>query len=356
MKNLKLKVFFDTKPLEDGHAVRGIGSYTRNLIEVLKAQKSVQLVKNIARADVIHYSYFDFFFNTLKLVKKPTVVTIFDTIPLIYPEHYQTGVKGKINFWRQKNKLKNIDAVLTISETSKKDIVRFLDVPPEKIHVVYLAPGREFRKLDIRSAMLEIRKKYNPPEEFILYVGDVNYNKNILGLLYAFSNIKNLPAQAGLKSNLKLILVGEAFKKQNLPETKLITQLIKKLGLEDKVLMPGFVSEEDLVKIYNLATVYCQPSFYEGFGLPVLEAMACGTPVVSARTQALVEIIGDSGVFIDPNSPSDIARGIKEALDTRSDLVKRGLVRAKEFSWEKTARRTIEVYKQVKKTMGLPYG
>lgn len=293
--NRRIKVFFDSRPLKTGHSVRGIGSYTKNLLEALAENENIALVENWVEAEVVHYPYFDLFFNTLKLLDKPIVVTIYDVIPLVYPEHYLPGIRGELRFLLQKRKLKNADAVITISETSKKDIARLLDVDHEKIFPIHLAPAKQFKKIAGTTLLRRSVVKYNLPRRFVLYVGDVNYNKNITGLIRAFS-LLNLPS-------FKLVLTGKAFK-DDIPETREILGLLKELNLEDKVIITGFVPEEDLVSFYNLATLYCQPSFYEGFGLPVLEAMACGTPVVASRTQSLVEIAEDFALFFDPRDLS----------------------------------------------------
>ncbi|MBI4058826.1 glycosyltransferase family 4 protein [Candidatus Microgenomates bacterium] len=344
MKSQKLKVFIDDKPLSTGHAFRGIGNYTSNLLAELQKNSEVELVNSPKLADLMHYPYFDFFFNTLNIFNKPTVVTIFDTIPLIYPNHYPSGVKGRINLLLQKRKLKQVDAVITISETSKKDIVRFLNISPEKIHPIYLAASSNFKTKIDNKWKEGIRQKYNLPEKFILYVGDINYNKNIEGLIRAFAKIKDsLP-------DFKLLLIGKSFLDHSLTETKSIFQLIKGLNLEEKIMMLGFISTEDLVYIYNLASVYCQSSFYEGFGLPILEAMACSCPVVAAKTQALVEIAGNAAYFVDPKNTSDMGNGLVSIIRNdmlRRQLVIKGLARNKDFSWKKTAKETVNLYKSL---------
>ena len=350
MKSQKLKVFIDQVPLRSGHAARGIGSYIRNLVDALNKGKEVKLVGNIGDADLVHYPYFDLFFLTLPLSKpKSTVVTIHDVIPLIYPEHYKQGIKGWLKFQMQKRSLKNVDAIITDSETSKKDILRFLDVPQDKIHIIHLAPSPSFKKIAQKNSVLpRTVEKYNLPEKFILYVGDVNYNKNIPGLLHAFKILSNHPTIQS--SNLKLVLVGGAFQNKTLTETQNIFELINRLKLEDKVIITGFVPGQDLVCLYNLATVYCQPSFYEGFGLPVLEAMKCGCPVVAGKTQSLVEIAEGAALFVNPKDPNNISDGLLKVLSdqtTKTILIKQGIVHVKKFSWEKTAQETIDVYKKI---------
>ena len=257
---------------------------------------------------------------------------------MIFPEHFPPGIRGNLKFQIQKFSLKNTKAIITDSENSKKDLFKYLNYPKNKIHVVPLAPAEEFKELKIENYKLKIKQKYQLPEKFILYVGDVNYNKNIPGLIKALS---------GLKEKMSLVLVGKAFKDENLKETREILQLINSLKLEKKVLRLGWIPDKDLVAVYNLASVYCQPSFYEGFGLPVLEAMACGCPVVAAKTSSLSEICGSAAVMVDPNDINDMIRGLGEAINKREELIKKGLLQAKKFSWQKTAQQTYEVYQKV---------
>lgn len=348
------KVAIDRGPLTSGHAVRGVGAYTRELIKALEREskgvkelqiKAVNFSKeDLSKYDLVHYPSFHPFFLTLPLGKKTkTVVTIHDLIPLIYPKYYPPGIKGRFKFLVQKVLVKRVDGVIAVSKTSKKDIVRFLGVPQEKIHVVYEAPRKIFKKLETGDWKLEIKKQYGLPNRFVLYVGDVNYNKNILGL-----------AKACKMAKTSLVIVGEqaANEKVDLshPENLPFAEFLEKYGKDPEVLRLGFVSDEDLVAIYNSATVYCQPSFYEGFGLPVLEAMACGTPVVAAKTQALVEIADKTALFADPKKPEDMAEKILELLENselRAQLIRKGGKRVKEFSWDKTAKETAQLYRKV---------
>jgi len=360
-----MKIAIDVSPLESGHRRRGVGFYVERLKRALeRVDKRNSYIfftrtKKLPRCDLIHYPYFDLFFLTLPLVKSgKTVVTIHDVIPLVFPQKFPKGIKGWIKFQIQKLSLKGVEAVITDSYNSKKDIVRFLHFPEERIFVVPLAPGEEFKKLEIGNCLprearrakwgkLEIGKKYSLPQKFILYVGDVNWNKNIPGLVKAFSKLKSN------FSALKLVLVGRAFLEENLPEVQNLLQLFRLLKCGGDVLRLGFVPTEDLVAIYNLASVYVQPSFYEGFGLPVLEALSCGTPVVCARTSSLPEVGGKVAIYVNPYDIDDIARGISEVLRydamTRHKRVEEGLRWAKRFSWEKTAKETIKVYEKIVK-------
>ncbi len=329
-----MRVAIDTGPLTSGHKVRGIGFYTKDLINALgnKVDTVNFGTADLGKYDIIHYPYFDLFSHTLP-IKKPakTVVTVHDVIPLIYSDHYPPGICGKINFYLQKYSLRNVDAIITDTETSKKDIVRFLGVKPEKIYVIHLAPRNIFRKMSSKArsgSAREIAKRYKLPDRFALYVGDVNYNKNIPNLVSACRIAK-----------ISLVIVGKQAKeigKQDLDHP----ELLHLKGADfSKVMRLGFVPDEDLVAIYNLAAVYVQPSLYEGFGLPVLEALACGRPVIAARTQSLVEIAEGAVTFVNPKDPEDIARGFK-------NLVKSPKL-PRRYSWGKTARDTFQVYAQV---------
>ena len=356
-----MRIAVDITPLKTSHKYRGIGFYTKNLIWALKEYKpehkyifftrSKNLPKN---ADLVHYPYFDLFDCTLPLLKKgPTVVTIHDLIPLVFPNKFPRGIKGEIKWQVQRLSLKSVSAIITDSKNSKRDIVKFTHFPKERIYVIPLAPGREFRKFKIQNSKFKIiRRRYSLPKQFILYVGDVNWNKNVLGMLKAFHKLKtqNSKLKAAAK-NSKLILVGRAFLSEELKEVQEINSLIDKLQIKDHVLKLGFVPTQDLVAIYNLATVYCQPSFYEGFGLPPLEAMTCGTPVVAANIPSLREVCGKVAVYVNPSSPEDIAFGILTILRLNAlsylNLVNRGLKWVEKFSWQKVAQKTTEVYKEV---------
>lgn len=348
-----MKVAIDSGPLVTGHAIRGIGAHTKLLIEHLEKIKDVKIdvldfsKTDLSKYDIAHIPSFNPFFLSLPFKKptKRTVLTIHDLIPLIYPEHYPSGIRGSLNFFIQKILIKNVDTILTISETSKKDICRFLDVSPDKVKVIYLAPREVFREIKDESLLQKIRKKYSLPNDFVLYVGDVNYNKNLFGL-----------SEACKLAGIPLVIVGKQAKSEEIDrkhiENRPFVRFLNKFGGDPSIIRVGFVSDEDLVGIYNLATLYCQPSFYEGFGLSVLEAFASGVPVVAARTQALVEIGEPACIFADPKDPKDIAEKISTVLADevlRNQLIETGKVVVKNYSWEKTARETLEVYKEILK-------
>jgi len=366
-----IKIAIDSGPLTGGHSVRGIGVMVREQIASIKKLGDREIVLEVAdfekidlsKYDVVHYPYFFPYALTLPAIKpaKKVIVTIQDLIQLIYPDRYPPGVRGKINFIKQKARLKNVDAVITITETSKKDIVRFLGIPSEKIHVVYLAPKEVFKKISGENLLTRIRKKYNLPSKFVLYVGDVNFNKNIPNLIKA-CKIAKIPLVICGKHAREVEEEGLGLKDLKGPQDWLRFVLgkshpelvhykaLRELFKDGIVVRSGFVPDKDLVIIYNLAAVYVQPAFYEGFGLPVLEAMACGTPVVISKTNALVEIAGGAALIAYPKSSKDIANKVTEILKNRGikeELIKKGFERARDFSWQKTAKEMLEVYRLV---------
>jgi glycosyltransferase involved in cell wall biosynthesis len=330
-----MKVAVDSGPLRSGDSVRGIGVYARELLKSLKMEGVNVSEENLSKFDVVHFTRFNPFFISVPFTKPKNtkfVLTIYDLISLIYPDHYPPGIKGKIRFLINRYLInKRIDAIITISETSKKDICRFLGVDPKKVFVTYLAPRRIFKKLEIGklrdpgSWKLEIAKRYKLPERFALYVGDVNYNKNIPTLVKACKLAKILLVIAGKQA---LELSGLNLNHAELSHLKSVDWT--------GVIRLGFVPDDVLVELYNLAAVYIQPSLYEGFGLPVLEAVACGTPVVATRVQCLVEVLGDSFSYVDAKDPQSIAQGI---LNPNKNKILPRL-----YSWDKTGEETMKVY------------
>lgn len=349
------KIGFVTTPINSGHAVRGIGFYTKRLLPHLKSQSRtfdfdlIELTDNRqlenANLDLIHYPFFDLFAHTLPVFKSTkTVVTIHDVIPLEFPSHYPPGLRGSVNLALQKISLNSVDRVITDSLASVKNIRRYLDIPHEKIKLVYLAADQLFKKVS------KPKNKYNLPKKFVLYVGDINFNKNIPNLI-----------RACREAELPLVIVGKQAKDPDSLKIKLSLshpkdlvrdvlgiphpQLehlkeVKELFEQNSVITLGFVTDEDLVDIYNLATVYCQPSLSEGFGLPVLEAMSCGTPVTCSQTSSLPELAGDQAEYFDPSSVHEISEAIKKSVGKKIEP-------PKNFSWEKCALETLQVYSEV---------
>ncbi len=346
-----MNVAIDITPMHSGHKMRGVGSYTRLLKEALEKSKSnhtfhffIRGEKLPRKIDLIHYPYFDPFFLTLPFFSQaPYVITVHDLIPLVYPDKFPPGIKGELEWRMQKFSLQRARRVITDSHASQKDICTIAKIASDKIKVIYLAPSPVFRPIRSKSILDSVRKRYVLPPKFVLFVGDVNWNKNIFGLLKACAILFK---SKGFQDT-KLILVGKPFLDEQLPEAQMIHTAIRDLSMGDSVMKLGFVPDEDLAAIYSLASVYVQPSYAEGFGFPVLEAMACGCPVVVSDTSSLSEIAGPA-LRVNPNDSSNIASGIEQILRNKKaqTLSKKGIAWAKNFSWEKVVQQTTAVYER----------
>ena len=370
-----MRVAIDSGPLSSGHAVRGVGVATKALIESLLKYNKNNNVKiepldfntsDLSKFDLLHYTSFNpYFLNYPKIgsLKIKSVLTVHDLIPLIYKKQYASGIKGYIKFLENRYLISKVDRIITVSETSKKDIVRLLKVDEKRISVIYWAPGQKFKRVIDKEKLLKVKNNYRLPNRFVLYVGDVNYNKNLSTLVEACSKvniklvvvgkqadninqlIENYKGLEGPKDMLRFLL-GKSH-----PELSHFNKLSSLLS-SSNVFLTGYVKDEDLAAIYTLASVYCQPSYYEGFGIPVLEAFACETPVVIAKTQALVEVADNAALTADPYSQKDMADKVNTLLnDTtkRLHFIREGAKRVKDFSWEITANKTIEVYEKLLK-------
>ena len=327
-----LKVAVDSGPLAGGDSVRGIGVYTRELLKALKMDGVDVSKEDLDKYDIVHFTRFNPFRVSVpskKPKKTKFILTIYDLIPLIYPHNYPPGVKGWLKW--QTNKIlvkKNIDAIITISETSKKDICRFLEIGPEKVFVTRLAPPEIFRKVDSGKWKEEIINKYNLPGRFALYAGDINYNKNIPNLIKACKLAK-----------IPLVISGkQAIEIEKMDLSHAEHKHLKGIDWSD-VIRLGFVEDLDLVKLYNLASLYIQASFYEGFSLPPLQAVACGTPVAISRNQCHVEVFGDNFDYFNPNDIADMTYKILNPNKNKN------LPRV--YSWDKTAKETSKIYESI---------
>lgn len=345
-----IKVAINSLPLHSGHKTRGIGTYTRSLIQSLREIKDVELqefsqISEVQGADLVHYPFFDLFQRTLPAKKiLPTVVTVYDTTPLIFPNHYPPGVKGKVNNFLQTLALRKVDAVITISEVSKNDIKKYLGVNTGRIYPIHIAPAGHFRVLEDKRTLDQVAQKYKLPGSFALYMGSVNWNKNLINL-----------TQACIDEEVNLVLAGKDFEDRNNldhPERKSFKEFLQKFSDNPLVHILGFVQEEDLVGIVNLANMTMLPSFYEGFGLPILESQICGTPVITSNTSSMPEVAGEGALLVDPYDVGSIRFAIRKIFDdwdVRKILVEKGFNNVKDFSWKETARQTLDVYRKILK-------
>jgi glycosyltransferase involved in cell wall biosynthesis len=228
------------------------------------------------------------------------------------------------------------DKIITVSQNTKDDLVEMFNYNPKKIKVIYNGVDNSYKIIDNKKLISEIKDKYDTGKDFLLYVGNIKPHKNIPVLLKALSNID--------KQN-KLVIVGKRDKAYDE-----IFDIIDQNNLEDRIIFTGFVPDKDLILLYNAATLFVYPSLYEGFGLPPLEAMACGTPVITSNVSSLPEVVGYAAITVDPYNINGLAEEINKVLGNevlQKAMIKKGIERAKEFTWEKTARETIRVYEEV---------
>jgi len=339
-------IAIDVSPLSSGHKVRGVGSYVsliKNNIE--KYDKKNKYIffegKCPDGVDIVHYPYFDPFFPVLPFKKKvKTIVTVHDLTPIKFKKHFPSGIRGGLKWKYNKRLLKKVDKIIVDSECSKKDVVEIVGVPEKKVKVVYLAVNYAFKKLEIGNWKLEISKKFSLPKHFLLYVGDVTWNKNLPRII-----------EAAKKADMNLFLIGKALAETNFgkknPWNEDRMKVFEKIKNEKKINTLGFVSDEDLLKIYNMADALLMPSIYEGFGLPVLEAMSSGCPVITSREGSLPEVGGEAVYYVDANSVDSIAEGIEKLSKDerlREELSQKGFVQAKKFSLEKTMNDLVRIY------------
>jgi glycosyltransferase involved in cell wall biosynthesis len=317
--------------------------YTRLLLETFRKQATGHTFTTFTprdgiphQADLVHYPYFDPFFLTLPArARVPFVVTVHDLIPIVFPKHFPRGVRGEIKWQVQRYRLRRAAHIITDSRASQRDVSRYVGVPKERISPIHLAPAPTLKP--------DTGKLTGWPESYFLYVGDLNWNKNVDGLISAFSHIRSRG------KSLHLVLVGDAFTKSDLPESHHVASHIASLGLGRVVHMVGRLTDEELSRAYSQAIACVVPSWYEGFGFPVLEAFACGCPVVAAVGSSLDEIAGPA-MRVNPADTKSIADGMMQAMflssGERMSLIARGGEWAADFSWEKTARQTIAVYEK----------
>lgn len=287
----------------------------------------------IDRLDILHVQY-----NSPLVFKGKLVVTIHDLSFLHHPEFfsYQEGLRLKV---LTKSTVRKSACILTGSQHARDDIIQAYTVDPDKVKVILHGISERFAPEIGEEASLQNAKKYGVEPPYILFVGRLNPRKNLAALLRAFEmcKIQGIPH--------KLVIVGKMdFATQELQP------LLKSLSSRDDIILTGFVPDEDLPHLYSQAEVFVYPSLYEGVGLPVIEAMNSGVPVVTSNSTSLKEILGDAGILVDTTRVEDLAREIIRLVsdpDLRECLGEKGIARANSFSWEETARETLDVYNQV---------
>ena len=267
-----------------------------------------------------------------------SVVTFHDMTYYLYPQLH-TRTRRLVFPTAMRFSAKQADALITVSESTRKDAIRLLEIDPERIFTTQLGVDPSFIELNDNDEELKVISKYSLPEKFILYLGTIEPRKNLPVLIKSYKQL----ADDG--TDYKLVLVGKyGWMYQE------VLDLIDDMDLQDMVYLTGYVSQEDLPVVYNLASLFVYPTIYEGFGLPALEAMACGIPVITTRVASPPEIVGDAGLLIPVNDTAALYKAMNQVLEDtalREKLIHDGLARSKLFSWERTAQLTQQVYKKV---------
>ncbi|MGE5550235.1 MAG: glycosyltransferase family 4 protein [Bacteroidota bacterium] len=365
------RVALDARPVQNADGT-GIGSYTsqllkaldrvarlelylawtpgepslclRNKVAYLSLGKDERLEQDVLpdwlasrRAQVLHLTQ-----NGLgwpRRGKTPLVVTLHDVIPYLMPEvvrssylmRFTSEVPGAVSAARR---------VITVSAKAKEDICTVLGTDPAKVAVIPSGPAAVFRPRDPGAARRFLAARYGLKHRFLLYVGGYNPRKNVGGLIWAYARIARL-----LPERQRLVLAGALG-----PHIERLKKLAAALGIEREVIFPGFVPRRHLPLFYTAADLFCYPSLYEGFGLPPLEAMACGTPVVASDSSSMPEVLGQAAILVPPEDAGAMGRAIVRLLtepSTAREYAARGLARAAMYRWDGIARRVLEVYREV---------
>ncbi len=270
----------------------------------------------------------------------PFVVTIYDLSFKRYPEAFRPFNRWYLSSFTA-HSARRAGAVIAISESTRQDIIHFFKVPAERVHTIYCGVDRSFGPLPA-GQVAAFKAKRQLPDTFILFLGTLEPRKNVDGLIRAYARWREQEPTAP-----PLVVAGGKGWYYNR-----IFELVRALKLEDRVYFPGYIPQDELSLWYNAATLFVYPSFFEGFGLPVLEAMACGTPVITSTSSSLPEVAGTDGAasLVDPGDDKILAQAMARLSgdpDLRATMAERGLARAAKFGWENTARETVAVYRKV---------
>lgn len=322
-----------TRPDTSGHPTHGklrICQYQATRLRHISHRLDafyLETFKNYKNVDVVHPTYYTLCTGQdISKIRAPMVLTVWDlTHEIFAPTLDPTGQHAEV----KRRAILSAQAILCISQNTKQDLLERYDISPAKITVTHLAANID--------ATLSHGDEEIPDEPYYLYVGSREAYKNFDGLLRAFAKV------ASVKTEVILCAVGLPF---DATEKQMITQL----NLDGRVKNFGQVSDTHLAKLYRCSNAFVYPSFYEGFGIPLLEAMSCGTAVVASNTSSFPEVVGDAGILFDPRSDDDLADILLTLCDSPSErerLIKKGHERAKEFSWAKTVSQTLEVYRLV---------
>jgi glycosyltransferase involved in cell wall biosynthesis len=313
--------------------------FTQNVANVLYHLNNARTVWNQAdRKAVTHILYGEESSILRVLPLKKTVVTCLDIIPISFPQglspHYRMFYKACVKG------LKKADRILTVSDYTKKDLVKYLNIDPAKIKTAYWGINRVFQKREVPESFY-YKYGFDPSRKHLLSVGALDSPRKNMAVL-----VKILPRLIKKDPGIRLILAGY----KNDTTKNAVTEIIQKEHLNEYVHILEKVDDEDLCYLYNFADVFVFPTLYEGFGLPPVEAMACGTPVIASNNSSLPEAVGDAGILINPADEEDLTAAIIKLLHDeklREDLIEKGFRHAKKFSWHTYAQDLYETYREL---------
>ena len=285
--------------------------------------------------DLMHFTHF----NSPVLYLKKSIVTIHDVTPYFFPGHKMKSLVRKIGFRMVFfSSVKKAAKVIAVSKNTKSDIVKHFKIKENKIEVIYEGVDEQFKTRD--EIPLASFAKRGITKPFIFYTGVWRNHKNLVGLVKAFGILRNK-----YKLNYQLVLGGK--EDPYYPEVR---EAWEKLGIGEDIIRTGFINQEDLPLFYSAAEIFVIPSFYEGFGLIGLEAMACGTPVVSSNKTSLPEVLGDAAIYFNPNNPEEMAEKMKLVLMDKklyNEMREKGFRQIRKYSWEKMGEETMRIYKEI---------
>lgn len=274
------------------------------------------------------------------LLSQHTVVTIHDLIPFIFPDNLPSKAAQISYTTMMKLATKKTSRIIAVSEHTKCDLMERFDVPENRIRVIYEAADENYRILRGQKMIEAALQRYGVTKDYFLWVGNYKPYKNLVRLIQAFADFLKQTS-----ADVQLLLVGPRDKR--FPEAQ---KMIAKLGMEGTIIQAGYVQETDLVALYNAARGFILPSLYEGFGLTLLEAMACGTPVICSKRASIPEIAGSAVLYINPESIEDMGFAMKRLITEEklhNELKQKGLKQSKKFTWSKAAKQTLEMYKEI---------
>ena len=368
-----MKIGIDTRVLAKGTRT-GVEEYTINLLSnllTLPAKNNYQLFYNAYQKVNLNYNWTSlpnvklndfripnrFFFISSRYFNQPKIDKLLGGLDVYFNPHFFVApvsqkckkviVFHDLSFehhpeffsWRKriwqkflmdaKKEAQKADKIIAVSESTKSDLINFYKIEPNKIKVIYSGVGEQFKQINNNN----IREKYNLPKKFILYFGTIEPRKNIIGLIKAFELLKDKDCQLVI-AGAKGWLYQDIFK------------VASKSKKRKNIIFTGFVEESDKPYLYNLSELFVYPSFFEGFGFPPLEAMACGIPTIVSTNSSLPEVVGKAALMVDATNIDELAWSIEIALsnkELRKRLIKDGLIQAKKFSWQKCAQETLSV-------------